>query len=571
MPESGPRPGRWSTDYVPYLREPLRAFSDPHVEVVGMVTPAQSSKTEGLLCVAGWHMDCFPRETLIYEPTEKLARSLARTRLHQLFQTASDLNAKQDPRFARPGSMERFVSGCRLGIGWMGSKVETASHPAAMVLVDELDLAAEKASDHDPMGRAYARTKAFPGSKLGAFSTPTYESTSAIMSLWRSGTKKRWCWQCVGCGFWFAPELKHAKFEEKADYADIRAHAWIECPQCKAEIRDEDKAGLECRYIAHIIDADGAILAQPDLEVRNSVATYWVTGFSSPMTGIGKIMEQYVRAARDGQIDDVRTVVTEWCGEPWKESGERVRSDDVRDCETDVAPDGRCQLVTASVDVQKDSLYFVVRGWWPGSTSMLAEHGQIQGPTEFDDVWLALQRTLDAEFFGRPIDLVFVDSGYQTAQVLEWCRRNPRWSPSRGQANLAKPYMDRLVDESRTGRAMKSLRRWDFNTDIWKTWLYSRICWDKDTPGAWFVPRGVSDDYCAQVVNEEVRITRGRRVWTKTGSGANHLHDCEVGAAVAAHVMNVRSLRPDPKPSDAPQDPRNAREHARSPFARRGL
>ena len=73
-------------------------------------------------------------------------------------------------------------------------------------------------------------------------------------------------------------------------------------------------------------------------------------------------------------------------------------------------------------------------------------------------------------------------------------------------------------------------------------WLHARIQWDKDKPGAWYVPTGIDEDYLAQVVNERYRIARGKREWIRTGNRQNHYGDCEVGAAVIADICNVRAM-----------------------------
>ncbi len=576
MPPTSPVPGKWDTSRAPYLRAIMRAFTDSSVDVVVGLLAAQMGKTECQFNVLGHMWDSRPRPSIYVTPTEKLARTLSRDRISQMLDTAPGLKDKVDRRFDKPGSLERWINGARFGLAWAGSPTELASHPCALVMVDERSRMDEDVGgEGDPVRLAMARTKNYQGSKVGVFSTPTAEGLCATFAWWATGTRMRWCWRCPGCGEWYVPELANARYPKDAPYDVIRAETWMECPHCQHEIRDEDRDGLDADYVPSIITEDGQIELAPGVESRNPVASYWATGFVSPFTTMGEIMEQYARAARDGGPGDVQAIVNTYAGELWKAPGESVPADLVKQRQIVELPDG-IQLVTAGVDVQKDSLYYVIRGWAPQTTSVELAHGQLFGATEYDEVWLALARVMAEQYAGLPVRLALVDSGYNTAQVYEVCRRNAgQWEPAKGSARMSQPFRDTLVDESRTGRAMKTLRLWSFCADTWKTWLYSRIKWEDGKPGAWYVTAGGDDaDYCAQVVNERVRVTRGRREWYATGSMQNHYLDCEVMAAVAAHICNVRTLRPvkqrEPEPEKPSSPPnRDLRERQRQINARR--
>ena len=555
----------------------MRAFADPHVDMVVLLLASQMGKTEAGFNVLGWMWDSFPSPSMWLCPTEKLARTLSRDRIETMLQTAPNLWPKVDKRYAKPGSMERWVAGCRFGMAWSGSKTEMASHPVKYLFVDELSrMEEEVGNEGSPLRIASARVKNYPGSKIGVFSSPTEEGLCATYREWLGGTRMRWCWRCPHCGEWLFPSLAHARYPDKAPYAVIREESWIECPSCAHQIRDDDRPALEADYIPTVVDDDGHVSLAPGLETRNSVASFWATGFASLVTGIGRIMEQYARAARDGAHGDLKSVVQTWAGELWKQPGQGAVADTVRDCQIDGIPNDTIRMVTAGVDVQQDSIYFVVRGWGVGTTSYLLAHEQLLGSTEYDDVWVSLAAVLGDTFCGHSIKMVLIDSGYQTAMVHEWCRRQPTWSPSIGRDRLDRPFRDLPVDESPTGRMKRyGLKKWIYCADTWKSWLMSRLHWPKDQPGAWFVPLGVDDEYCRQVVAERWRITKGKREWYKVAND-NHYLDAEVLASVAAHIMNVRALRPSRQPTAASEQPapepvRQAPQRPSSSFDRRGL
>lgn len=560
----------------------MDAFADPSTDYVVMMLASQMGKTEAGFNVLGWMWDTAPGPSMWVAPTQTLAYSISRERLHQIFQSVPGLWDRLDETYRKPGSLERFISGVRFGLAWAGSATELASHPCKYVIVDERSrMNADTGGEGDPVRIVSARTKQYQGSKVGIFSSPTAEGVCPTYQWWTSGTRMRWCWRCPSCGEWIWPCLERARYPEGASYETIRAESWIECEHCQHEIRDEDRPGLESDYIPSTIDEHGTLALAPDLEVRNSVASYWASGFASYVTGIGQIMEEYARSARDGQHEDLQATVNTFAGELWRMPGESVAADAVMARQTDVF--GDVQMVTAGVDVQKDSLYYVIRGWCPGGTSYLIEHGQLHGSTEYDDVWLALARVMEREHLGLAPRLVLVDSGYATAAVYRHCEMHVQWQPAKGVPAADKPYRQSKVDVTVSGRITRRVLLWIHSGDYWKSWLYARIQWPEDQPGGWFVPAGVDAEYAAQVVNERVHVTRGKREWVPTGNRRNHYLDCEVLAAVAAHASNVRTLRERKKPEEKAPEPKRdtltARQReinsmagrTRDPFERSGL
>ena len=544
MPAGSPFPGRWSTDRTPYLRAPMRAFADPAVDVVVAIMRRQRGKTELAINCLGWTWDTCPAPSLWINPTETLARGFARDRIRKMFDTVEGLASRTVER--QGGSLEKFIDGVRFGIGWAGSRAETASHPAKFSVIDERSRMTEDiGGEGDPVRIVRAGGGMFPGATSIIISSPTEEGICPTFDWWAQGTKMRWCWRCPGCGEWYVPCLATAHFPKKASFDVIREEACVACPHCSHEVRDDTKADVEADYVPSVVDDEGTVTLAPGLETRNSVASFWVTGLADQITHIGQAMEAYARAARTGKEPDVQACVNAEHGELFRVKVERLKSDVVKGRQVVEIPADEIQLVTVGVDVQDDCLYYVVRGWCAHVTSYLLDHGRVLGAPDYVDVWLELARALDTEFCGRRPSMVLVDSGHHTAMVYQQCRLRPGWEPARGKRDIAAaPYKDSLVDETVSGRALKTLRLWLHSVDVWQQWLNGRLLWPYGEPGAWYVPMGIDDDYCEQVVCQGCRVRKGKREWFALGRKDDHLRDCELLAAIAADIQGVRRLRP---------------------------
>lgn len=547
MPPGSPFPGPWRTDRTPYLRRPMRDFVDPNIDVIVTIMRRQRGKTEFPANCLGWMWDTCPAPSLWINPTEKLARSFAGDRVRKMFATVENLASRT--RETREGSLEKFIDGVRFGIGWAGSRTEVASHPSKYSVIDERSRMPEDVGgEGDPVRIVQAGGGMFPGAKTIVISSPTEEGICPTFNWWAQGTRMRWAWRCPECGEWLVPCLATAKYPAKAEFETIRAEACIACPSCDHEMRDGDLEDIEADYQPSVISEEGVISLEPGMAVRNSVASYWVTGLADKITHIGRAMEDYARAVRAGKDEDVQACVNTVHGELYKVKVERVDADAVRERRVVAIPD-EIQLVTVGVDVQSDRLYYAVRGWGAFVTSWGIDYGMVLGDPEYVEVWNSLALILDAEFCGYRPAMTLVDSGHQTAMVYTQCRKRAGWYPARGQANQKKPYLDSLVDETVTGRAHKGLRLWNHCVDTWQQWLQGRLRWPLGEPGCWYAPPAADDTYCEQVANQGCRLSRGKRQWIAMGNRDDHLRDCELLAAIAGDIQGARRLRKvEPKP-----------------------
>lgn len=599
LPPDAPEPGPWRTDRIPFWKAIYEAFADDQHDTVIVVCGSQMGKTESLFNVVGHRFSDGPYQPALFiGPTEKLVRSISKDRVDKMLRSTPVLwdRTAKGQKYA---IYEKWIAGTPLRFGWAGSATELASHPCGLVLVDERDrMASDTGDEGDPVELARARTKNYPFRKIGVTSTPTLEGQSPIVSLWEGGSMHMWAWACHGCDRPFVPRLELLRWPENCLPDDALTEAWVECPHCKHRHRNEDQPRLnaEGRYVRHrrLADkenAERALWGQyvPDANARpTATASFWISGLASPWASFGQVARVLIQAYRSGEAERIQAVVNTWGGELYRVRGEAPEWQEVSARRLEYAPRTvpvGVQRITMGVDVQKNGLFYVVRGWGHNSESWLLEEGMLAGETEYETVWQDLQQTIEAPIGDRRIDRVFVDSGYRPGDayrrpdhaVYTFSRRVPGVVfPTKGQDTMDGPYRYSNIDYSIGGKVIRNgVRLFLVNTDYWKRWVHGRVRWPADQPGGWHLHAGVTEDYCKQIVSEQLLLkSSGRAVWLRK-SRANHYLDCEVLAACAAYSINVHKLPPAPDPektSSAPPPTSQAREVPRpgDPWKPRG-
>ena len=93
-PESSAEPGPWRTERTPYLREPMRAFTDPKVRNIVMVASSQVGKSEFELNAIGYIIDQAPGSVMYVQPNLDAARKFSRQRISTMIRDSKVLKAK---------------------------------------------------------------------------------------------------------------------------------------------------------------------------------------------------------------------------------------------------------------------------------------------------------------------------------------------------------------------------------------------------------------------------------------------------------------------------------------------
>jgi len=525
-------------------------------------------KTEAIFNIYGHRFDDGPYVPALYiGPTEKQVKSISRDRVDKMLRSTPSLWEKTE-KGQRYGVGEKWIAGVRLGFAWAGSATELASHPAGLVMVDERSrMANDVGGEGDPVVLAKARAKNFANRKIGIFSTPTEEGICPTWALLETGERRFLAFPCMGCLEYFVPTLALIQWPEGSTPDQALAGAWLTCPNCGHMHGNDAKPALlgASRFVWHRRikkderreDAVFGKYVPAETQERKKTASFWISGIASPWVSFGEIAKELIEASSTGVIETIQAVVNTWGGELFREEGEAPAWEEVNALRLEYAPrtvPRLAQIITLGADVQKYGIFYVIRAWGYNSESWLLEHDYLAGETDHDAVWHTLRSTIQRPIGDRQIDRVFIDSGYRPGDahvrpdhaVYTFCRSLPGLAfPTKGRDVLDKPYYFRALDYSVGGVTVKGgVKLCHVNTDFFKRWIHGRIRWPEDQTGGWHLHHQTTEDYCRQLVAEELvtRASSGRMVWVVRDRN-NHYFDCEVNAVAAAYSMNMHKLQ----------------------------
>lgn len=554
---------------------------------IAVVCGSQMGKTGGLLNVVGQVLDDSPAPILYIGPTKNNVSTVINPQLTAMLKSAESLWRKTDHSRATRG-LAKKVAGVSLRLAWAGSATEMASQSAKIVLVDEFDRMDPIPGEGNVLTLAEARNTNYARGRAIATSTPTEgnvevekhpitgiehwkpadpkDLVSPIWRLWQEGTRHEWAVPCPHCHEHFIPRLRQLWWPNGADGKSCsprvaRKEARLICPACGAQIDDSAKQAMNAagRYLApgqRVVD--GEVTGDPP---DSDTASFWISGLMSPWKTFGERAADYLRAVNSGDQEQLRGVINTGFGELYAFRGEATPAKAVREC---VGPykageiPAAIRSVTAGVDVQKNRLVYVVRGWGYAMESWLIDYGEIHGETDQVTVWAELGELLEREYGAADrkalrIRRMGVDSGYRPGDkwrrpdniIYDFCLRHPRAVPTKGRDRLNKPLQPSFIDVTFRGEKVKrGLQLWHLDSDYFKSWVQGRLLWSPEQPGRFWVPSDITEDYCMQLT-AETRVVKpsGAATWVRVRPD-NHFLDCEViNVAMAQSLGFHRKVR----------------------------
>jgi phage terminase large subunit GpA-like protein len=517
----------------------MDAVNDPTVREIVVMKSAQVGWTEILGNVVAYHIDRDPSPILLVQPTLEMAEAWSKDRLAPMVRDTPALKDRiKDARSRDSGNtlLHKTFPGGHITIAGANSPSGLASRPIRIVLCDEVDRYPVSAgTEGDPISLARKRSTTFWNRKLLLGSTPTVKGQSRIEAAFESSDQRHYLVPCPHCEIFDRLRWDFVKWPE-----DEPRLAYYVCPHCGGVIADTDKVRML---------AKGRWEATAEFR---GTAGFHINELYSPWVSFGDTAAAFMEAKK--RPETLQTWVNTSLGETWVEKGDAPTPEKVAAMRRDYAlgdvPDG-VRVLTCGVDVQKNRLIYVVRGWGRGMAAWLVDFGTLWGETDQPEVWQTLAGVLGNDYQGHSVRLMLVDSGFRPDRVYEFARRNQNAQPSKGSEALSAPVRMSKVDVSLRGRVIKSGQAlWHVDTGYFKTLIHGRIEWPEDQEGAWHLPANVPDDYCRQLVSEsKIVLPSGKSIW-KRHDRENHAFDCEVYAAAAAKILGIDRMR-----SERPLEP----------------
>lgn len=533
--ESSAAPGRFKTEIVEYMREPMDMIGKPGVRRVTLMTSAQVGKSTVIENVIGYFIEHDPCPILHVSPTLESMKMFSKERLAPMIRDCPSLKPLvKDARARDSGNTlnSKVFPGGHIAMVGSNAPAGLASRPIRVLVADEVDRFEQSAgTEGDPLNLAVKRTTTFWNRVILFVSTPGDKSTSRIEPEFLRGDQRyRWC-PCPQCGEY--QRLKWAQVRWDDGNPDT---AYYECEHngCVWDDQDRNRAVRE-----------GEWRAEADF---NGNVSYHLSQLYSPFAPLSDGVRDFLDAKDNPQL--LKTWVNTFLGETWEERGARLEWSDVMDhreeYETREGIPEDVTLVTAAVDVQDDRFEIEWVGWGDDYRSWSLGYRKIYGDPSAPDIWQELRSSLSETIihplFGElsPRAVAIDSGGHYTQAVYAFAERTPRCVAIKGVEGKGKPMVGRPMKNT-----IGNARVLPLGVDTIKEIVAARLrIHDPDKAGYCAFPSNddYGDEYFRGLTAEELRTTytRGFPVqrWTKIRT-RNEPFDLRVYNTAAMEMLNV--------------------------------
>lgn len=562
--ETSAFPGKWDNDLFPPMREIVDCLTPSHpAEHVTLMKSAQVAGSEGGMNWLGLIVDLTPGPTMVVHPTIDAGKDWVREKLTPTIEVTPRLRAKIEEDRSRSnkgstGMFKKFPGGF-IRVGGANSAASLRQHSIRFMIKDDWDeWPLDVGEQGDPDKMADARQIGFHKSgtaKQFRVSTPTIKAVSRVWRAYQDSDRRICLLPCPDCGH--EQELKFFPDEgpdgrKRGGLVFDRApphNPHYACAECGVLIPPHRLAGMLKRHRWHAEKSGPG--RQPGFRLN---ALY------SPFTTWDRMVEAFLEAKDQPRL--LKTFYNLWLGEPWEDRGDAPEWMALYRRRVDY-PLGRLPagalLVTAGVDVQKDYLRIHVKGFGIGKTSWTVDVAVLEGDTAQPAVWAALDAYYERgyeDWQGRPwkIDMMAVDSGYNTHAVYAWCRERERAMAIKGMPGHLHPALGVAAkqDVNYGGRRRRgAVMLWPVGTWTLKSEFYGHLRKTGPDQAGAFPPgwchfsTGLDEDYFRQITAEALvtHQRNGREITEWVTSGPNHGLDCEIYALAALERLGVSTFR----------------------------
>ena len=188
---------------------------------------------------------------------------------------------------------------------------------------------------------------------------------------------------CPHCGEEILLQWKQVKFdanpEKKLSPYERAQTAVYVCEKCGCEILDKDKPKM-------LRDGEWKAVKKRGVGSPKTIGFHINSLYSIFITWADAV-EEFLKSKDDP--DELQNFVNSWLAEPWEDTQLKTTEDLVKERQTEFeemeVPDWAIEL-TGGVDVQENSVYWVIRAWGEHWTSQLIARGQELNLYKVDEI-----------------------------------------------------------------------------------------------------------------------------------------------------------------------------------------
>lgn len=567
---TSPMPGKWRSSNSPWVKEVMEQAAEKRVRHIAVKCSAQSSKTQTVLGLLGWCICEDPGPTMYVMANKDDAEDFVRDRASPMLDACEPVKALK----VRETKLNFTFRTMPLYFLGAGSKGKLQGKPMKRLFLDEV-------RNYPPgsLETVKKRVTAFGQlAQIFIISTPGNKGDAVDQAFLR-GDQRTFHFPCPKCGTLQQLKLEHLKCEHPDTH---QACKFEELPGARELDADGKETGrwnfeilgrairLQCvsAKCGHLISDTPTerkaicrmghfIRMNPNAEpcdvsfTWNAMLPWWVS-----WRGIVKEYLLALDAARMGNIEPLRTFVTETLGEAWEDRLGVIEDFgflEGRKAEYDygeVWPAAERRFMAADKQEKGGEHYwYIIRDFGKFGASRLVTHGRCNTFAELE----AIRREYK---IGDTSALI--DSGYKAQQVYRFCLSS-KWKAFKGEARdyylVPKPHPQnpkmtitgrQLWNKStavaynvetklRIGNLPLYLFCNEATNDLLAEYMTGLV-------GEWTIPKNTAREFLRQMtgdVRKEHTDSRGVLSYQWHTVSDNHYRDCERMILTAAIIVGI--------------------------------
>jgi phage terminase large subunit GpA-like protein len=549
-----PFPGRFRSDYSPWVREPLEAITNTKIRTISIIAAVQAAKTTVAELALCYIISNLPGPTLWLSATDEDAKDQSESRLQKLFDECDCVKKlfPKNPHKKRNHTIH-FANGMPLWILGAHNRTNLQRRSIRWIFADETWL-----YPSGNMAEAEARVTAFGWLGKCIFMSQGGEENDDTHRKFETTDMRELSFACPHCGTWQAFEWGNVEWSKSArdpegnwNFKEVSESTILRCSSCNHYFEDSDATRRQ-------LNATGKFIPTNPNASPENVGFHWNALCSMSW---GKLAELYLRAkdaSRKGDNSLLQQFYQKRLALPWREYVEDYKMEiaicgylkgAVWELEGGIDRFGKISappfdqtvipLRILTVDCQMDHLFAVVRSWSANGSSRLMWNERL---LIFEDI-----EVMQARFEIHP-SLVFIDAGHATYDVYKQCARKG-WIALLGDRRLTYPHKSKAKGDiqrfySPRRKVVLGNNRFCFvhywsNLNIKDTLASLRRNQNPQNGATWEVPDDIDEDYLSQMESEHRIKEKNVWIWKQIGHRANHYWDCESMQAAAATMLKI--------------------------------